>query len=443
MNILNFSLILANAAILAVAASDVSTSNATATNESLTTQSQTNTGQVSTASTENSSSTNAAKTSNLFSNMPKWNLFSKSSTNSGPTTDNNASTLSSSTADSSTMSQISGKATEMWNSATGAIPPIPNLGIKSTIGYIGSQANSLTSKSTKGKESSKLERIMACSATASKDEFLKAIKGYVTDSKVENKSNQASGEDAMKDTNLSPYDLALKKLNILFNCTKSNELLAQLKEEELYEDGSKEIPAIIQEALKQKLKQFPFGSLQTDYDRALQKCVESINNADHQEICTNAPCSDNDIESIETNIKKRPFCSHHFLEKSIAKVAEVVKKDVSEKRELDKNFIVSRPTLLKLIINFANTLPSLQISTLGYLNQNLLEKTCLKCRINLQKLLKVSDFDVPSYEDLFKESAKKEEKSTGDVGETTVPVEVTSTDTTQTSSASSTDSKTV
>lgn len=371
MNILNFSLILANAAILAAA-----TNNTTGTN--------------------------------IFSKVSK--LFSSPNSSAGNTDEQNGS--SNSTATPTTMDKISETASSAWNSVTTTVGSIPNLGIKSTIGYIGSQANSLTSKSTKGKESSKLERIMACSATASKDEFLKAIKVYVTDSKVENKSNQASGEVAMKDTDLSPYDLALKKLNILFNCTKSNELLAQLKEEELYEDGSKEIPAIIQEALKQKLKQFPFGSLQTDYDRALQKCVDSINNADHQEICTTAPCSENDINSIEINIKKLPFCSHHFLENSIAKVAEVVKNDVSEKRALDKNFTVNRPTLLKLITNFANTLPSLQISTLGYLNQNLLEKTCLKCRINLQKLLKVSDVDVPSYDDLFKEPAKKEENAT-------------------------------
>jgi hypothetical protein len=310
--------------------------------------------------------------------------------------------------------------------------------------------NSLSSKAVKENEpvKLKLDRIMACKATGSKDDFIKAIKAYVnfddkgssatsetvssTDPKYEDSSKKDSGNvitaapnenasstkvlitgtpnenaSSTKDTKLKPYDLALKKLIVLFNCPKSNALLAELTEDEM-KLGQTEIPDIVKVALKQKLLQFPFGSLQVDYDQTLEKCVKSINQADHDDICQNASCTEDDVKNLKTKLVNLEYCSHHFIQDSIKKIADEVLKNEQVKKlgNQDKTkpeFTLRRPQLLEIISKIANTLPRIQMGTGNFLNQNLLEKTSLKCRANLQKLLGISEPDVPSYDYLFTE----------------------------------------
>jgi hypothetical protein len=313
--------------------------------------------------------------------------------------------------------------------------------------------NSLSSKAVKENEPVKLDRIMACKATGSKDDFIKAIKAYadfdnkdtpsatsgdasIPDSKDANSSKKdsdnvitaAPNENASstkvlitgtpnenasstKDTKLKPYDLALKKLIVLFNCPKSNALLAELTEDEM-KLGQTEIPDIVKVALKQKLLQFPFGSLQVDYDQTLEKCVKSINQADHDDICQNASCTEDDVKNLKTKLVNLEYCSHHFIQDSIKKIADEVLKNEqvkklgnndNDKPELKPEFTLRRPDLLEIIKKIANTLPRIQMGTGNFVNRNLLEKTSLKCRANLQKLLGISEPDVPSYDYLFRE----------------------------------------
>jgi hypothetical protein len=171
-----------------------------------------------------------------------------------------------------------------------------------------------------------------------------------------------------------------------------------------------QIPDIVKVALKQKLLEFPFGSLQVDYDRTLEECVKTINLADHGDICPNAPCTEDDVKNLAANLVKLNCCSHHFIQDSIKKITvEVLKNEQvkklgnNDKVKTKPEFILRRPDLLEIIKKIANTLPRIQMGTGNFLNQNLLEKTNLKCRANLQKLLGIYEPDVPSYDYLFRE----------------------------------------
>ena len=89
------------------------------------------------------------------------------------------------------------------------------------------------------------------------------------------------------------------------------------------------------------------------------------------------------------------------MKDSIEKIVEVLKEDPNTKFD---GTGIPRSKLLGMITKIANTLPNSQIKTGIFLNEGILEKTNIKCRINLQKLLNVYDPDAPSYEDLFKKA---------------------------------------
>lgn len=311
-------------------------------------------------------------------------------------------------ANTSLSDKYSAKASKVLSSMSGYLGSIKSsdFNIKSSLASTGAKLtetfNSLANKSVKEKDSDTLERIIACSGTGSKDEFARTIRAYCLESKVDAVSKSDSNNDIKKDTNLSPHDLSLKKLIVLFNCPKANALLAELNEADLKSDAADTgIPDIVKEALKQKLLEFPFGSLQFDYDRTFQACVKSINDADHNDICKTKPCRNEDLETLEAKLASLEYCSHHFMKDSIKKIVEVLKSNANAK--FDQNNGISRSKFLGIIAKIANTLPNIQIKAESSLNEGILEKTIIKCRANLQKLLNVTDPDVPSYDDLFKE----------------------------------------
>jgi hypothetical protein len=402
MNIINLSLLLANAAILASASA--------------------------TATAPNSTHAPAPKTSNFSVITDRFKSATDSVANYMSNLKSNPSA--SSSPQTGTFSNEADKIFKNVKNKVGAFSDMVSTSAENTL-------NSLSSKAVNKNEPVKLDRIMACKATGSKDDFIKAIKAYanfvdktgtpsatsgdasIIDPNDENSSKKnstivdtaAPNENASstKDTKLKPYDLALKKLIVLFNCPKSNALLAELTEAEMKFDQN-QIPDIVKVALKQKLLEFPFGSLQVDYDRTLEKCVKSINYADHGDICQNAPCTEDDVKKLEEKLVNLEYCSHHFIQDSIKKIAVEVLKNEQVKKlgnndngEPDLKFTLRRPQLLEIIKKIANTLPRIQMGTGNFVNQNLLEKTTLKCRANLQKLLGISEPDVPSYDYLFTE----------------------------------------
>lgn len=297
MNILNFSIILANAALFASAAN----SNAQNTIE-----------------TVSADQNNAAKTS-LSKRVNNW-----------------------------------------WSNVS--MPSIPSSfseAKKGTMEIVDSIKNSLNHKTVKDGQTPqvKVERIIACAATSSKTEFVHAVNKYVEESN------------------------ASDKLDVLFNCPKSNDLIAQLTIEDVKFNGP--IPVVLETALRKKLEQFPYGSLQLDLDHALKACVATMKNSDHDNFCNAKQCTITDINNLTNNLSKLDSCGYHFMSDTINTIVNAALSDPI----INVDNGLQRAELQRTIMSIANTLPT-KIIELGIkANESLFEKTSYNCRTNLKKLL--------------------------------------------------------
>lgn len=248
----------------------------------------------------------------------------------------------------------------------------------------------------------KLESIHACAAADSKESFVKAIEQYVTEAKTaqgpaaDNAPSDVTDSQAktavVTDLSLSPDDLCLKKLNVLFNCPKANEWLSTIQKTELTKET--EIPKVVTTALQSKLAEFPYGSLQSDVDESLVTCVIAIKKVDHEVICKEKICKGEDMDNLKKNLSTLKSCHHNFMAETLNKLINAARADpIVAGGVMASN--LPRTEVADVLKNLVDTLPAIKSG--GILSpKNPTEETSKKCRANLKQLLGIVDSDDPS-----------------------------------------------